>query len=70
MSTSTQPVTAEELLLMPDDGFRYELVRGILRKMVPAGHLQGRITMNFSTGWRSGTRLDDTRPRFLPLALN
>lgn len=49
MSTITQPVTAKELLQMPDDGFRYELVRGELRKMVPAGHLHGRIAMNFST---------------------
>ena len=30
-------VTAEELLNMPDDGYRYELVRGELRKMAPAG---------------------------------
>lgn len=37
MVAKTQPVTAEELLNMPDDGFRYELVRGELRKMAPAG---------------------------------
>ena len=37
MTTRTRPVTAEELLRMPDDGFRYELVRGELRKMPPAG---------------------------------
>ena len=30
-------VTAEELLNMPDDGYRYELVRGELRKTAPAG---------------------------------
>ena len=30
-------VTAAELLDMPDDGYRYELVRGELRKMAPAG---------------------------------
>jgi Uma2 family endonuclease len=30
-------VTAEELLEMPDDAYRYELVRGELRKMAPAG---------------------------------
>ncbi|HSB08075.1 MAG TPA: Uma2 family endonuclease [Blastocatellia bacterium] len=33
MSTTIQPVSAEDLLRMPDDGFRYELVRGELRKM-------------------------------------
>ena len=37
MVAKTQLVTAEELLDMPDDGFRYELVRGELRKMAPAG---------------------------------
>ena len=28
--TITRPMTADELLAMPDDGFRYELVRGEL----------------------------------------
>ena len=37
MATRTGVVTAEELLEMPDDGYRYELVRGELRKMAPAG---------------------------------
>ena len=41
MTTTTRPVTAEYLLNMPDDGFRYELVRGELRKMPPAGHVHG-----------------------------
>ena len=43
MTTTTQPMTAQELLNMPDDGFRYELVRGELRKMPPAGHDHGGI---------------------------
>lgn len=42
-------MTADELLRMPDDEYRYELVRGELRKMVPAGHAHGRIAMNIST---------------------
>ena len=33
---------------MPDDGFRYELVRGELRKMPPAGHVPSRLTMRLS----------------------
>ena len=41
MVTTTRPVTAEELLRMPADGFRYELVRGELRKMPPAGQIHG-----------------------------
>ena len=32
-ATKTRPMTADELLKMPDDGFRCELVRGELRKM-------------------------------------
>jgi len=34
---------------MPDDGFRYELVKGELRKMSPAGHKHGLIAMNVAT---------------------
>jgi Uma2 family endonuclease len=50
MATTTQQMTADELLRMPDDGFRYELVRGELRKMAPAGHEHGMVGMRF--GWR------------------
>jgi Uma2 family endonuclease len=49
MSTASQTFTAEDLLRMPDDGFRYELVRGELRKMAPAGHQHGRIAINLTT---------------------
>ena len=31
MDVVRQQVTADELLLMPDDGFRYELVKGEVR---------------------------------------
>lgn len=41
-------ITADELLRMKDDGFRYELVRGKLIKRSPAGHQHGRITLNFT----------------------
>ena len=46
MTTTTQPMTAEELLNMPDDGFRYELIRGQLRRYELNGHEQGRIAAN------------------------
>ena len=46
MTTTTQPMTAEQLLNMPDDGFRYELVRGELRKMVPSGHAHGEYALS------------------------
>ena len=42
MATKAKLMTAEELLEMPDDGFRYELVRGELRKMAPAGRTHGK----------------------------
>jgi Uma2 family endonuclease len=41
-------ITAEELLRMPDDGRRYELVQGELRTMPPAGHPHGRIAMRIA----------------------
>jgi len=49
MATANQLITAEELLRMPDDGYRYELIRGELRKMAPAGYLHGRIAINMTT---------------------
>lgn len=42
MATKAKLMTAEELLAMPDDGFRYELVRGELVKMAPAGRTHGK----------------------------
>ncbi|MEK6375990.1 MAG: Uma2 family endonuclease [Acidobacteriota bacterium] len=36
-------MTADELLRLPDDGWRYELVRGELRKMSPSGARHGRV---------------------------
>jgi Uma2 family endonuclease len=50
MSTTTQFLTAEDLLRMPDDGLRYELVRGQLLTMPPAGNVHGNRTMRL--GWR------------------
>lgn len=49
MSTTT-PVTAEQLLRMPDDGYRYELVRGELKRMTPAGWRHGAIAGRLH-GW-------------------
>jgi Uma2 family endonuclease len=49
MSTTIQGTTAEDLLRLPDDGFRYELVRGELTKMSPAGHKHGRIAANITS---------------------
>lgn len=49
MATKTLAVTADELLQMPDDGARYELLRGEIRKMAPAGQRHGRIVINIAT---------------------
>ena len=43
MATTTQLMTAEELLDMPDDRFRYELVRGELVRMAPTKNYHGEI---------------------------
>jgi Uma2 family endonuclease len=50
MSTQLRTMTADELLAMPDDGIRRELVEGELREMVPAGGDHGQIGMRL--GWR------------------
>lgn len=38
-TTNMKFMTAEDLLNMPKDGYRYELVRGALRKIAPVGHI-------------------------------
>lgn len=43
-------MTAEDLIQMPDDGYRYELIRGELRRMAPAGSQHGQIASRI--GWR------------------
>ena len=48
--TTTRTVTAEALLQLPDDGFRYELVKGALVQTAPAGSEHGALAMRI--GWR------------------
>jgi Uma2 family endonuclease len=48
MSTAERVTTADQLLRMPDDGYRYELIAGELIKMIPAGFEHGIITQNLS----------------------
>lgn len=45
MSTATRLTTADELLRMPRDGFRYDLIEGELRKMSPPGSIHGVVTV-------------------------
>ncbi|HKZ78725.1 MAG TPA: Uma2 family endonuclease [Pyrinomonadaceae bacterium] len=46
--TTANPVTADQLLAMPDDGFRYELVKGELIRMSPTGHEHGIVAMEIA----------------------
>ncbi len=48
MSATTQTMTADELFLMKDDGFRYDLVKGELRKISPAGSEHGAIIVRLT----------------------
>jgi Uma2 family endonuclease len=43
MNTTIQLMTAAELFMLSDNGFRYELVKGELIKMAPAGYEHGKI---------------------------
>lgn len=48
MSTKTHSFSAEDLLLLQDDGFRYELIQGVIRRMTPAGFTHGKIAMRIA----------------------
>jgi len=50
MSSATELLTADDLLRQPHDGHRYELVKGELLRMPPAGNIHGKRTMRL--GWR------------------
>jgi len=43
MDVDTDILTAEDLFRMPDDGFRYELLHGRIRKFSPSGFEHGKI---------------------------
>jgi Uma2 family endonuclease len=48
MSTRLGLITANELLHMPDNGMRRELVAGKLREMTPSGHEHGFVTLHMT----------------------
>jgi Uma2 family endonuclease len=51
MRAQPQPLlSARDLEQIPDDGFRYELLAGEIRRMPPAGHRHGRVAARFT--WR------------------
>src|SRR5260370_38424275 len=49
MATTDKLMTADELLRLPDDGQRHELVAGELRTMALNGGEHGRVAMNLGT---------------------
>ena len=57
MTTSKKLLTADGLLAMPDDGKRYELIRGELIEMPPTSHEHGRVTERF--GRRIGNFVEE-----------
>ncbi|HKQ52348.1 MAG TPA: Uma2 family endonuclease [Pyrinomonadaceae bacterium] len=57
-STTTKLVTADELLMMPKDGFHYELVRGELKRMSPTGRKHGSVTMALASPLYQFVRLN------------
>lgn len=48
MATQLHTTTADELLEMPDDGIRRELVAGEILEMTPAGRMHARVTQNIN----------------------
>ncbi len=59
MAVVRQQATADVLLQMPDDGFRYELVQGELRRMNPAGNVHGRIAARIT--WRLAQYVEENQ---------
>jgi len=49
-------MTADELLKISDDSYRYELVKGELRKMPPAGSEHGVLTLRLA--WRLAQHIE------------
>ena len=48
ITKSEHVTTAEQLLELPADGNRYELVKGILKMMSPAGSEHGRVALRIA----------------------
>lgn len=66
MSVNIQPMTAEDLFMMRDDGYRYELVKGELKKMTPAGSKHGNITIKLGAALAHYVEANDLGEVFGP----
>ena len=49
MTTATRLMTADEFLMMPDDGRRYELIRGELVELPQPGMVHGFVSMRVAS---------------------
>ena len=49
VTTGSRLMTSDELIRLPDDAWRYELVRGELRRMPPPGYEHGKIAMRVAS---------------------
>ncbi len=49
MTTKLKLITADELLAMPRDGSRYELIRGVLVEKMPPGDRHGEVVLRIGT---------------------
>ena len=59
MTTREKLYTAEDLLRLPDDGTRHELVRGELKTMSPAGNEHGYVALRI--GRLLGNHVEENR---------
>ncbi len=57
MTTQKKLLTVDDLMAMPDDGKRYELIRGVLIEMPPTSHEHGRVAARF--GRRIGNFVEE-----------
>ena len=63
MTTARKLLTAADLLAMPDDGKKYELVRGELIEMPPPSYMHGVVTARFAV--RFGHFIDENNLPFI-----
>jgi Uma2 family endonuclease len=63
MTTARKLLTADDLLAMPDDGKKYELVRGELIEMPPPGFSHGVVTARL--GMRFGHFIEENNLPFI-----
>ena len=59
MANTDKLMTADELLRLPDDGLRHELVAGELRTMAPGGGEHGWVTINLAVPLAQHVRAHD-----------